>query len=114
MKKIVLQTVLSFIFIISLSSCTTTPGVVPAGPDTYSIMVDGKPSSAMATAFRRAEEFSAKQGKVMVPISTQATPTSAWSWGGYTLIFRALEPDDPEVQRPNPKPVPNVRIETQN
>ncbi len=87
-----------------LSSCFGTSEIVPCGPDTYTVtsatagFSDGK---VRATVYQRANEFCAKRHLVMVPVSIDSQR------GEYgkrppvaTLVFRALQPGDPEIKRP--------------
>jgi len=79
--------------------------VVPAGPDTYTVSSSGagfSTAGVRARAYRAANDFCAKRGLVMVPVSFDAQggvlgqrPPTA------DLVFRALRPGDPEIKRPN-------------
>lgn len=79
--------------------------VVPAGPDTYTVSSSGAGFSSAgvrARAYQAANDFCAKRGLVMVPVSFDAQggvlgqrPPTA------DLVFRALRPGDPEIKRPN-------------
>jgi len=116
--SLVLVSIFAIVALFFMSGCTTTTGMIPVGKDTYSVVIEGnaftKPSSLKARAFRDANTFCESKGKVMVPVSTQLLPITPFSWGGYDLTFRALDPTDPEVQRPNLQPVPNVQVEVRN
>ena len=83
-----------------------TPGVMPAGPDTYSVTSGASAgfSSAgvRAEVYSLANKFCEERGLVMVPVSMDAregalgrNPPSA------TLVFRALKPGDPDIKRAN-------------
>ena len=100
-----------------VSGCTASSGVINAGPDTYSVVITGNGYSTVgevkAAAYKEANAFCQEQGKVLVPISTNETQPDHWTGtcASYDLTFRALDEDDPEVQRPTLRAVPNVRVE---
>jgi hypothetical protein len=78
--------------------------VVSVGPDTYSASSSGAGFSDVGQrekVYGAANDFCAKRGLVMVPVSMDAKngivftrPPSA------SLVFRALKPGDPEIKRP--------------
>lgn len=92
-----------------LAACALSVGcatsVTPAGPDTYMVSASGAGFSSgaeRARAYRIANEWCAKRGLVMVPVSMDSRD------GEYgrkapsaDLVFRALPPGDPEIRRPN-------------
>lgn len=102
-KAWVLNSALAMILFIS--GCAS-PGVIPAGPDTYSV-TSGTSAGFSSAGVREevytlANEFCTERGLVMVPISMDAKdgemgrhPPSA------TLVFRALRPGDPDIKRVN-------------
>lgn len=86
-----------------LAGCST--GVVPAGPDTYMLSVPATGFStagaAKAKAYKQASEWCARRGLVMVPVSVDASgPQFGRSMGRADLVFRALKPGDPDINRP--------------
>jgi len=93
--------------VFALVGCSTSPEIVPAGPDTYSVSAGGglgwTPSSApiRAKVYRAANDFCAERGLIMVPVSVDQRPGEM---GRHTasmeLVFRALRPGDPEIERP--------------
>lgn len=83
-----------------------SPDVISAGPDTYSVTSGASAgfSSAgvRAEVYNAANDFCAKHGLIMVPVSMDAQegalgqhPPSA------TLVFMALKPGDPDIKRVN-------------
>jgi hypothetical protein len=104
MNKLFLIIVVS---ILGLVGCSfMSPEVISTGPDTYTVTSGtsiGFSSAGVRTeVYRAANEFCAKRGLVMVPVSIDARegelgrhPPSA------TLVFRALKPGDPEIKREN-------------
>ena len=83
-----------------------SPGVLPTGPDTYTV-TSGSSAGFSSAGVRKevytlANKFCQERGLVMVPVSLDARegalarhPPSA------TLVFRALKPGDPEIKRVN-------------
>jgi hypothetical protein len=110
-----LNKLLPLLVVCLLTGCMT--GVTPAGPDTYMIAgaVTGfeSPGIVKARLYKQANEWCAKQGLVMVPVSSDATPYELGRRAGNVeLFFRALKPGDPDIKRVNPeKPDTTQRIE---
>jgi hypothetical protein len=90
-----------------MTGCASEPEVVPAGPDTYYVSAGGglgwTPASApiRAKVYKAANNFCAKRGLVMMPVSVNERPGEM---GRHTasmdLVFRALKPGDSEIKRP--------------
>ena len=101
MKRIIFICV-TFLFTIS---CVTSSGVLPFGPDSYTVTVDSSEfgmSAASKKAITEATEFCQSQGKYFLPKNTNQK--SAMSGFGdtldtYSLIFRCLSENDPEYRR---------------
>ena len=101
------QVELALVTLMTLAGCAAQ--VVPVGPDTYAVSSSGAGFSnagQRAKVYHTANEFCAKRGLVMVPVSLDAKrgalftrPPSA------DLVFRALKPGDPEIKRPNAQQV---------
>ena len=95
----------TLIYIILVTGCTSTTGVVPIGEDTYMI---GKStnlaltsSGIKADAFKEASNYCAKQGKKIQVIRTTATDMKLGSHVGSTEIqFMCLPEGDAELSRP--------------
>ena len=82
--------------------CTT--GVIPAGPDTYMVSATGMgfgTGGVRTSVYRKANEFCAGAGLVMVPVSCDAKGGQPGVAPTADLTFRALRPGDPEIKRPN-------------
>lgn len=87
-----------------LTGCVSS-GVIPSGPDTYMVSASGAgfaTAGVRETVYEKANEFCKERGLVMVPVSFKARegefgrrPPSA------DLIFRALKPGDPAIDRPD-------------
>jgi len=79
--------------------------VISAGPDTYMVSASG---AGFATAgvrevvYKKANDFCAAKGLVMVPVSFKAKPGELGrSAPSADLTFRALKPGDPAIGRPD-------------
>src|SRR5262249_4923968 len=96
------------------AGCATSTGVLPAGPDTYTLSENFAPArggamGAQQAALTKANEYCATQGRQFVPSTMgQAGPT------GYTVTFKDLTPNDPAVAAYRLQPGPNVIIEQRN
>jgi hypothetical protein len=95
---------IAFVLPSLLSGCTSS-GVIPAGPNTYMISAGGAGFSTggvRASTYRKAHKFCEERGLVFVPISFDAQPGVLGQRPPTAdLVFRALPPGDPEIQRPN-------------
>jgi len=100
--------------ILLLASCgVTTSEVVPAGKDTYFVSGRGyavASGGSFAKVYKEADEFCKKQGKFFTPVSSHAEKIDQMS-SSVELTFRCLLEGDPELQRPQMKPLPNTAIE---
>lgn len=106
-RSLFVNPILAVIACSGLAGCST-PEIVPAGPDTYTVAAGGglgfTPSSApvRASVYKAANKYCADRGLVMMPVSIDVQPGQQ---GKHTasveLVFRALPPGDPEIDRPN-------------
>ena len=97
------------------TSCSSG-GVTPIGKDTY--MMSGTApwswssgASIKADLFREANTFCVQQGRQLMPVSTDGNNASFSQFAQAEIEFRCLKEGDPELQRPNLEPAPNVRID---
>jgi hypothetical protein len=88
---------------LTLCSCAMSTGILPAGPDTYTVTerfapIRGGATEAEQVALPEANAFCEQQGKKFLPVDMD-TPTSRNPWGptGYTVTFRCLAPGNPEL-----------------
>jgi glyoxylase I family protein len=88
----------------ALAGCASAPEVISISPDTYTIVVTdpagtlAKPSAMKAEAFRRANAFAARQGKVVIPLTTNLSlPVPGFP--EFELQFRVLDENDPQTKR---------------
>jgi hypothetical protein len=105
---------------VGLASCAAGTGILPAGPDTFTVTehyapIRGGTATAQKVALTEANEFCEGRGQKFMPISmgtrpgmTEPNPT------GYSVTFRCLQPGDPELHRPVLEPAPDVVIEQRN
>jgi len=112
-----IKLLVSMVFVFVLFSCANKQnvpppnpyrGIVPFGPDTYSLSlsgIKGGSSRARTVALRKANEFCKLKNQEFMPIRDK---TGGWS---YTIVFRCLNPDDPELVRPKPDLEPAVVVE---
>ena len=112
-----MKTVLSsYILPLVLCGCTSS-GVLPIGPDTYTIATSNEisPAYAKKAAVTDASDYCQKQGKYMVPLNTRQG-SHVDSFGDniatYDFNFRCVSKDDSELARPNMRREPDVVIET--
>jgi putative hemolysin len=105
------------ILIFVLTGCSSVSPVTPYGKDTYII---GAQDGGMGTkttaqlqvmAAQQANEYCAKQGKVMHVRNTKGQTGSSWEAASAGLIFSCIDESDPEYSRPSLRKEPDVLIE---
>ena len=110
----------SILLVLALAACSAGTGVLPVGPDTYTVQEHRAPilgggSEAQRAAITEATEYCESQGKKLLPLNTTQSglPVNQAVYGNtsYSMTFRCLQPDDPELKRPNLQPAPNFVIE---
>ena len=89
--------------VLAICGCVSSD-VISAGPDTYMVSASG---AGFATAgvresvYKKANEFCAARGLVMVPVSLKVRPGAlAQHPPSADLVFRALKLGDPAIGRP--------------
>ncbi len=97
---------IGFAVVFFVSGCVSTSGVIPAGPETY--MVSASAGGGFSTngvreeVYKKANDFCASKGLVMVPVSFKARPGELGrNPPSAELTFRALKPGDPGIGRPD-------------
>ena len=89
----------------ALSGCVSTTEIVPAGKDSF--MIAGAAQGGMNSghsiiaATKAANDYCAKQGKVMQIRNTSTAGSAGFGGEHSNLIFSCLSADDPEYTRPN-------------
>jgi len=104
--------------ILLLTGCARSTGVIPFGPDTYTITTDnelGGMGAAKKRAIQDANAYCSSSGKKMMPVSTyqssQKDPVGD-RIPTYELTFRCLATGDEDLKRPNPEQAHDIIIET--
>jgi hypothetical protein len=104
---------------ILLAGCASSTGVLPVGPDTYSISAGasaarGGLTGARGAALKEAGEYCAKAGKQILVQDISASSSDAASYDisqNSNVIFRCLSASDPDLKRPNLETRPDVVIQ---
>ena len=99
-----------------LAGCASSTGILPAGPDTYTISekfagVRGGSDEAERDALTKANDFCVQKGRQFVPATMGQAGAGP---NGYTVTFRCLLPTDPAVAQYHIQQAPNVIIEQRN
>ena len=94
------------LILVLLSGCASTSAIAPYGKDTYILTTDdvwGMHSSGklQVKAAEEANEYCAKQGKVMRVRNTSGQGVQGWTGTSSSLIFSCIDENDPENTRPN-------------
>jgi hypothetical protein len=92
------------VVMIALAACTRSTGVLPAGPNTYSLTEHSAPilggsDDAQKSALTKANAYCQGQGREMLPVANMPMDHSQYGDTGYTMTFRCLLPTDPEFKR---------------
>src|SRR5712691_1528658 len=102
---------------LTLFGCQISTGVLPAGPNTYTLTkhtapILGGSLTAQQQALTEANAYCAQQGRVFIP-SEMTTPASANPYGptNYSVTFRCLLSDDPNLAKFRLQRSPNYIIE---
>jgi hypothetical protein len=87
------------------SGCAVGSGILPAGPNTYSISehyapIRGGSTAAFQAGMNEANTFCTQKGRVFLPTNT-VTPSSANIYGNtdFRMTFRCLLSGDPDLDR---------------
>ena len=100
-----------------LGGCST--GILPAGPDTYTItermtVLLGGSDVAERDAVTKASDFCTQKGLEYVPNNMNTTPGNPSNFPSYTVTFQCLSANDPRVANFHLQQAPNVIIEQRN
>lgn len=114
------RSALVLIATVGLAGCQMGTGILPAGPDTYTLTERAAPilggsTTAQKTALTEANAFCAQQGRQFLP-TDMMTPASANPYGptGYSVTFRCLLPGDPALVSGGHTRAPDQIIEQRN
>jgi hypothetical protein len=104
-----------------VGGCATSTGVLPAGPDTYTISekfapIRGGGDEAERSALTKASDFCSEKGRVFVPnnMGQAGNITNPYGPTGYTVTFRCLLAGDPAVKSYQLGQAPNIIVEQRN
>jgi hypothetical protein len=105
----------------ALGGCATSTGILPAGPDTYTISeryspIRGGSDEAQRDVLTKANEYCSQQGRQFVPnnMGQTAGMMNQNTTTGYSTTFKCLLPNDPAIAKYQLQPAPNVIIEQRN
>jgi hypothetical protein len=96
---------IAIIITVLLVGCTTSTGVIPAGPNSYVLTVRMSPimggaMAAQPVALERASDYCQGQGRDMMLVNSQViAEREAVTPPQYSITFRCLLPTDPEFKR---------------
>ena len=87
-----------------LAGCNTSTGILPAGPDSFTVTETVSPlrgggAEAERVAMMEANEYCEQQKRVFVPdvMNPAGNLSSPYGPDGYAVTFRCLLPNDPAV-----------------
>jgi hypothetical protein len=96
-----------------LAGCASSTGILPAGPDTYTITeryapIRGGSDTAQREALTKANEFCAEKGRVFVPNNMVSNMDQS---RGFSVTFQCLLPNDPAVANYRLQQAPDLIVE---
>jgi hypothetical protein len=106
--------VMTAVLPIVVGACAASTGVLPAGPDTYTITekfspLRGGSTEAKRAALTKASDFCAEKGRVFAPsIMREGGYNPQYGNTGYMVTFRCLPPNDPSVARNRAEAAPGI------
>jgi hypothetical protein len=96
----------AFASVVALAGCAVSSGILPAGPNTYTLTervapIAGGGMEAQRVALEKANSFCKSQGREMMPLDLKDAGNLNNPYGptGYSATFRCLLPTDPEFKR---------------
>ena len=99
---------------ISLTGCVNSSGVLPMGPDTYSISVHAAPvrgqAGAKKAALTEANQYCLNQGKTILVKNMDHSTFSSLQGDDISIIFQCLSVGDSGLQRPNYQSPADVNV----
>ncbi len=92
--------------VLALAGCATGSGIVPIGPDTYTVSelrapVRGGGAEARRVVLAESEAFCRQQGRVFVPLylAPAGDPFTPYYPTAFDATFKCLDPGDQAVAR---------------
>jgi hypothetical protein len=116
MKEMKIHSLLAASVALLLTACASS-GPVPMGRDTYMISKQSSTgfhsgASVKADIYREANDFCIRTGLEFQPVTDSAKDgVPGYAFANAEVVFRCLVRGDAEINRPTPKPIPNVIIE---
>lgn len=82
--------------LLALTGCTSTSGVLPFGPDTYTVVQRGdtgftSTATLKTAAYKEANDFAASKGKQIEIIEVTEKPSGFATWPQVEVKFRLLD-----------------------
>jgi hypothetical protein len=113
MKRLIL--IIAFtIFMGIFFGCTRSSGVLPMGPDTFTITAHSpNQSDSTKKALKEAQDYCRSVGKEIIVTNTSMSGDGLGGYG-FNATFRCLSPDDPEYVRPIYKKPADIDIKIEN
>ena len=106
---------------VPLVGCACSTGILPAGPETYTVTerlapVRGGGTEAERIALTEANTYCQQQNRVFVPVTMDQAGNLNNPYGptGYAVTFRCLLPNDPAVAKFQLERAPNLILEQRN
>jgi hypothetical protein len=103
----------------ALAGCSTSTGILPAGPDIYTITerYEAGVDAAQRDVLTKVDDFCTQKGRKFVPVTMgpaldPVNPHRAMA--GYTATFKCLLPNDPAVAAYQLQQAPNIIVEQRN
>jgi len=94
------------LLVLALAGCATGSGIVPIGPDLYTVSelrapVRGGGAEARRVVLAESEAFCRQQGRVFVPLylAPAGDPFTPYYPTAFDATFRCLDPGDPDAAR---------------
>ncbi len=98
------QVLHGFVLASALAGCATGSGIVPIGPDTYTVSelrapVRGGGAEARRVVLAESDAFCRQQRRVFVPLylAPAGDPFTPYYPTAFDATFRCLDPGDPEM-----------------
>jgi hypothetical protein len=105
-------TIFALALILALTACSQGTGILPAGPDTYTVTkhrapVLGGAKEAQRVAMTEANDYCVQSGRKFFPLNMAEQAAVPAGGPGYSVTFRCLQADGrQERQLPSSAPIP--------
>src|ERR1700733_2896385 len=109
------QRLLSFLILsLAMTGCSSSTGILPAGPDTYTVSeryspIIGGGTEAERKAMTESNQYCEEHGREFVPLERNDSGDHTQMGNtGFSLTFRCLLPSDPQLKEFRFGPVVNA------